>query len=145
MNVGFCTTDAEIRATYPVMRQLRPHITCPDAYLHQVRAMQDAHGFSLLACWEQERCVGVAGFTIETRFYRGRMLYLADLVTDASSRARGVGKRLLDALKSHAAAAGCGGVMLDSGTQRLDAHAFYFREGFKITAFNFWSEVPARA
>jgi hypothetical protein len=32
---------------------------------------------------------------------------------------------------------GCETFSLDSGTQRHEAHAFYFREGMRVTSFHF--------
>ena len=145
MSVSPCATDAEILATYPVMRQLRPHLASPEAYLRQVREIMAAHGFSLLGCFRDGVCVGVAGYTIETRLHRGKVLYVADLVTDSAARSTGVGRELLTALRETARTAGCTAVVLDSGTQRLEAHSFYFREGFRITAFNFHCAVSGAA
>jgi ribosomal protein S18 acetylase RimI-like enzyme len=69
--------------------------------------------------------------------YDGLLLYVDDLVTDDAQRSRGIGKILLDHLQRIAHASGCRTFQLDSGTQRQQAHKFYFREGMVVTSFHF--------
>jgi len=59
------------------------------------------------------------------------------LVVDAARRSTGVGRLLLAWLEQEAARRGAKGLELESGTQRTQAHKFYFREGFVINAFSF--------
>ena len=134
-----CDTDAEIAATAPVMRQLRPHIA-EEAYPGEVRKTLQSGGI-LLAAVRGERCVGCALYRIEHRLHTGRMAYVDDLVTDAAERSAGVGKALLGHVAEAARAAGASTLVLDSGVQRAAAHKFYFREGFSITGFNFKREL----
>ncbi|MGH8105443.1 MAG: GNAT family N-acetyltransferase, partial [Arenimonas sp.] len=58
---------------------------------------------------------------------------------------RGYGKSLLDWLKLEAARQGCDNLHLDSGTQRLAAHAFYFAQNMKISSFHFVVDVEKSA
>src|SRR5262249_49428806 len=60
-----------------------------------------------------------------------------DLVTDDTQRSTGIGKALLDHLQRLARDAGCAKFTLDSGTQRQQAHKFYFREGLVVNSFHF--------
>jgi GNAT superfamily N-acetyltransferase len=83
------------------------------------------------------------GFTIETRLVKGRIMYIADLVVDEAVRSRGIGKLLLAYAHHLAVNENCRTIYLDSGTHRLEAHNFYFREGFRITAFNFACDLPS--
>jgi len=71
------------------------------------------------------------------RLHAGRVLYVDDLVTDAASRSHGHGDRLFDWLVAHARALDCDNLLLDSGTQRVDAHRFYLRKRMKISSFHF--------
>ena len=64
-------------------------------------------------------------------------MYVDDLVTDEANRSSGAGGALLQHLKKIAIARHCEKLVLDSGTQRTRAHAFYFREGFAISSFHF--------
>jgi hypothetical protein len=40
-------------------------------------------------------------------------------------------------MEALARSAGCAKLNLDSGTQRQQAHKFYFREGMVVTSFHF--------
>ena len=129
------TSDAEVAATLPVMRQLRPHLD-PERYVERVRCMR-GEGYRLAAVVEEEEVLCVAGFRIVEFLAHGRFLYVDDLVTDEGARSSGSGKRMLDWLADEARKAGCEKLQLDSGTQRHAAHRFYFREGMHITSYHF--------
>ena len=134
-------TDDLIRATFPVMHQLRPHLD-PDDYVQTVRRMERTDGFRLAAAVEGNAgpagsVRAVAGYRVVEMLYCGRILVVDDLVTDEAARSGGHGKRLLDWLRDEARGLGCTQVHLDSGVWRPGAHRFYFREGFHILGFHF--------
>ncbi|MFD9356667.1 GNAT family N-acetyltransferase [Streptomyces sp. NPDC060031] len=120
----------------PVLLELRTHL---DEELF-LRILEEGHGQGLrfTAAYDDAGvCVGAAGWRIVANTYLIRKLYVDDLVTAAASRSTGVGHALLAHLEQHARAADCTALTLDSGTQRTDAHRFYFRERMAVTAFNF--------
>ena len=98
-------------------------------------------GLRYLAAYENDRCIGVAGWRVVATTAGIRKLYVDDLVTTAANRSRGVGTALLAALEERARAAGCQVLDLDSGAQRVDAHRFYLRERLEITGFHFARRV----
>lgn len=129
------SSDAEVAATFPVMRQLRPHLD-EEGYVQQVGRMRE-EGYRLAAVVEGEEVLCVAGFRIFEFLAHGRFLYVDDLVTDEGARSGGSGKRMLDWLSVQARDAGCEKLQLDSGVGRHAAHRFYFREGMHITSYHF--------
>ncbi len=138
--IAEATTDDAILATRDVMRQLRTAIA-PEAYLPTIRRMQ-AEGYRLAALRDEAGLVrAVAGFRCFEMLYVGRLMYVDDLSTDASSRSRGHGRALLEWLKGEARAQGCAQLHLDSGVQREQAHRFYFREGMAVNCFHFRVEL----
>ena len=128
-------SDAEVAATYPVMRQLRPHLD-EGEYLRRVRRMRE-EGYRLAAVTEGEDVSCVAGFRVVEFLAHGKFLYVDDLVTDEGARSGGSGKLMLDWLAAEARSADCEKLQLDSGVQRHAAHRFYFREGMHITSYHF--------
>jgi hypothetical protein len=80
---------------------------------------------------------GVAVYRVYENTFQGRQLYVDDLVTDEKRRSKGVGRALLSYLEQKARAANLENLALDSGTQRQQAHKFYFREGMVVTSFHF--------
>jgi GNAT superfamily N-acetyltransferase len=127
-------------ATWPVMRQLRPHLDL-EQYLTAVARMRATDGFRLLAASVDGRIGAVAGFRTMEMLYCGRILSIDDLITDETMRSKGLGAALLDWLTREAQSLGCGQIHLDSGVQRLDAHRFYEREGFKKLGFHFAARI----
>ncbi|MER6254805.1 GNAT family N-acetyltransferase [Streptomyces sp. NPDC001584] len=120
----------------PVLLELRPHLT-EELFLG---ILTEGHGQGLrfTAAYDADgRCVGAAGWRIVVNTSAARSLYVDDLVTAAAARSTGVGHVLLEHLEQHARAAGCTALTLESGTQRTDAHRFYFRERMAVTAFSF--------
>ena len=81
--------------------------------------------------------LGVAVYRVSENTFEGLHLYVDDLVTDEKRRSRGVGRALMDYLQGLALAADCEATTLDSGTQRTQAHKFYFREEMVVTSFHF--------
>ncbi len=125
----------EALRAYPVMRQLRPHLS-PEQYAAAMRRMMAA-GYRLAVVEAGGEVRAAAGYRIDEMLHRGLAMYVDDLVTDERRRSEGYGKLLLDWLKQTARAAGCRELHLDSGVQREGAHRFYFREGLGISAYHF--------
>jgi GNAT superfamily N-acetyltransferase len=118
----------------PVHRQLRGGL--PPDYAGRLRAVF-ASGARMSVATEAQAVRGVALWRVIENTYEGRRLYVDDLVTDEAHRSRGIGRALLQHLEQHARNMQCDVLALDSGTQRTDAHRFYFREGMVIPSFCF--------
>jgi GNAT superfamily N-acetyltransferase len=142
MGIHLASSDQEIAACFPVMHQLRPHLT-PDSFLARVRSQQRA-GYRLACLEVAGRPVAVAGFRVSECLSSGRFLYVDDLVTLDSERSKGHGARLLEWLLDQARKEGCQELELDSGIQRKDAHRFYQREGLAIRSYHFEIEIRDR-
>ncbi|GAA1357446.1 GNAT family N-acetyltransferase [Streptomyces beijiangensis] len=120
----------------PVLRELRPHLT--EELLGEVYAEGHGQGLRFTVAYSDDGvCVGAAGWRVVVNTSALRKLYVDDLVTSAAARSGGVGRQLLAYLEGRAREAGCTQLSLDSGTQRVEAHRFYFRERMAVTAFHF--------
>ncbi len=139
MSIHLATTDAEIAACYPVMRELRPYIA-EEQFLSRVRSQEGA-GYRLAYIEERTGVVAVAGFRFGETLAWGRFLYVDDLVTLPGQRSKGHGAKLLSWLKEQAEKEGCEQLHLDSGIQRKEAHRFYEREGMTMTSFHFVEKI----
>ncbi len=117
-----------------VHRQLRPLL--PHDYAGKMRRVF-ADGARMCVAIRDGDVVGVAVHRIHENTFDGVQMYVDDLVADESKRSQGVGKTLMDHLQQLARDSGCEQFNLDSGTQRQQAHRFYFREGLVITSFHF--------
>ena len=133
--IALAEDAAAIGRCFPVMAQLRPALT-ESEFVTRIES-QRAEGFHLAYLEHDDAVVTVAGFRVHGMLHSGRTMYVDDLVTDAARRSQGYGEAMLRWLIDHARAAGCVSFSLDSGTQRQSAHAFYFREGMRISSFHF--------
>lgn len=114
-------------------RQLRPHL--PADYAAKMRRVLKEARMALVV--DVDKVLGLAVYRWHENTYDGLKFYIDDLVTDEAHRSTGIGQALVAHLESVARKLGASGLVLDSGTQRTQAHKFYFREGFVITSFNF--------
>jgi GNAT superfamily N-acetyltransferase len=136
MNIRPCQTEAEIRACFPAMHELRPHLV-EDDFAARVQRQMENHGYQLVAATEAEQVVAVAGYRIAEYLAWGRVLYVDDLVTAAAHRRAGRGGALLDWLIARARELGCAQCHLDSGVVRHDAHRLYLGRKLTITSHHF--------
>ncbi|WP_010469873.1 GNAT family N-acetyltransferase [Acaryochloris sp. CCMEE 5410] len=134
-SIQIATTDDQIRACYPVMVQLRAHLTLHD-FVTQVQSQMQS-GYQLAYASNSECICSVAGFRMSESLSWGRFLYVDDLITDAQMRSQHYGHQLLDWLVEYARQQDCAQLHLDSGLQRLEAHRFYQREGLQINSYHF--------
>jgi GNAT superfamily N-acetyltransferase len=117
-----------------VHRELRPHL--PEDYFAKMQRVF-ADGARMSIAVREEAVVGVAVHRIHENTFDGVQMYCDDLVTSAHVRSNGVGAALMRHMEALARPSGCAKFNLDSGTQRQQAHKFYFREGMVVTSFHF--------
>jgi len=132
-------SDEDVRRSFAVMRQLRPHLE-EDEYVRRVRE-QRAGGYRLAVVEEAGVVRAAGGFRIMDMLVQGRHMYVDDLVTDEAERSKGHGDALFDWLVMTAKAAGCVTFELDSGVHRTRAHAFYFRKRMHIASYHFKMDI----
>jgi len=121
-----------------VHRQLRPAL--PADYAEKMKRVF-AGGARMCIAEVGGSVAGVAVYRTYENTASGRQLYVDDLVTDEKQRSAGVGRALLGYLEEKARALGFDNLSLDSGTQRTQAHKFYFREGMVVTSFHFGKKL----
>jgi len=131
---GAVTDEATLAAAEQVHRQLRPQL--PPDYVKRMREVIAA-GAEMAVAMQAGRVAGVAVWRVMEKTLSFRELYCDDLVTDEGQRSTGVGHALMEHMAKVARERGCDLFTLDSGTQRQQAHKFYFREGMTITSFHF--------
>jgi len=131
---GEVTDAALLRAAERVHRQLRPHLR--EDYVGRMREVL-AGGAEMAVALVDGEVAGLTVFRVLEKTHSGRDLYCDDLVTDESRRSTGVGRALMQYMEGLGRERSCDTFSLDSGSQRQQAHKFYFREGMTITSFHF--------
>jgi GNAT superfamily N-acetyltransferase len=136
MQIQIAHTDAAIAACYPVMQQLRPHIT-EDDFVVRVRRQERAGCRLAFVRAPDGQATAVAGFRIGENLAWGRFFYVDDLVTRGMHRSNGYGAQLLKWLKAYGVHEGCQELHLDTRIQRKEAHRFYERAGMTAVSLHF--------
>ncbi len=127
--------DAELLArAETIHRHLRPQIPAP--YAARMQEIFET-GAEMAVAMENGELCGLVVYRITINTMVGKKIYSEDLVADPNTRSKGVGRELMEFLKKEGRDRGCVSIELESGTQRDQAHKFYFREGFSIKAFGF--------
>ena len=126
------------RKAESVHRQLRTGL--PPGYEAKMKRVF-AGGARMCVAVDGGDVTGVALYRVYENTFVGKQLYVDDLVTDERQRSKGVGRALLGYLEQKARTAGLEYLSLDSGTQRTQAHKFYFREGMVVTSFHFGKKL----
>lgn len=134
-NIFVANSDDEINACYPVMAELRPHVT-PEEFLPRIRRQAAGSGYRL-ACAVDGDVKAVAGFRISECLAWGKFLYVDDLVSRSDDRSKGYGGSLFDWLVEYARENNCDQFHLDSGVQRFRTHRFYLQKRMAIEAHHF--------
>lgn len=135
MTVSIAETDVDLEKISAVLLQLRDRFD-RDSLVAQIREQMKS-GYRIAYVEAAGEVLCVAGFVIGTKLAWGKHLYVDDLVTAGTHRAKGAGAKMIDWLKRHAQQLGCSQLHLDSGVQRFEAHRFYLREGFNIASHHF--------
>jgi GNAT superfamily N-acetyltransferase len=137
-------TRVELKRAWPVMRELRDHLT-EELWLELMDVMMP-DGYRLLSLQDDDGAIhALAGIKVTTNLYYGHHVWVYELVTAAGARSRGHGRALLGHVEDLAAAEGCDMVALSSGLHRVDAHRFYERHmGYDKVSYSFTKAITPR-
>ncbi len=134
--IQLATDSEQIQSCYKIMHQLRPHLTSEEAFINQVQR-QIQEGYHLAYIKYNGQVKALTGFRFLEFLAWGKVLYIDDLVSDATTRKKGYGSKILKWVIHQARTAKCDQVHLDSGPQRHDAHRLYLNNSFKIIGHHF--------
>jgi GNAT superfamily N-acetyltransferase len=135
ISIQLAQSREQIARCFPVMHQLRPKLVADD-FVERIE-QQQREGYRLAFLEQDGAVASVAGFRVMNVLWSGRTLYVDDLVTDEAMRSQGFGEQMISWLVELAREEACETFSLDSGTHRQQAHAFYFRQGLRISDFHF--------
>ena len=130
-----------LAAAESVHRELRPHL--PQGYVARMKEVF-AGGAEMAVAVIDGQVAGLTVFRVLEKTHSGRDLYCDDLVTSEKRRSGGVGHALIEYMEGICRERGCDTFSLDSGTQRQQAHKFYFREGMTVTSFHFDKKISPK-
>ncbi|RXJ04259.1 GNAT family N-acetyltransferase [Anaerobacillus alkaliphilus] len=140
MNIVEITTEQQWKEAYPVMNELRTHLS-EEEYFQLLRDMVP-QGYRMFALYNNDQIVALTGIIQLANFYNFKHIYVYDLITKETERSKGYGEKLLSYIHQLASELGCQSVALSSGLQRIDAHRFYEEKmEYRKTSYAFTYEV----
>lgn len=128
--------DTELSRIWPIIRQLRNHLT-EDIFRARTAAARK-EGYRLYGIEVDGAPRGAIGWRLVSDLASGRSLYIDDLVVDESARGRRFGQAMIEFAKQRAIKHDCEAIRLTSNLQRTGAHAFYQRVGFDRRGYSFY-------
>ncbi len=130
----------ELRACFPLMRVLRPHLSDADDFLRRLQR-QAEQGYRLLAARAGNEVLGLAGCRLQENLLHGRFFYVDDLITREDLRSQGIGERLLAEVRTEASRLGCANLVLDTALGNARGQRFYYRQGLLAIGMHFREEL----
>ena len=113
----------ELHSAYPVVSQLRKHLSIDD-FVELVTKMMES-GYKAFCLFENGEIVSYAGIAILINLYYGRHIWVYELVVDEKKRGNGYGKQMLSHIEQYAKNNGINCIALSSGLEKKEAHMFY--------------------
>lgn len=145
IHLSHAVTDEDYQSAFDVMRELRPHLADPAAFIAQARR-QATQGYVLLTARQggpDGPVMALAGYRHLENLLYGRFIYVDDLVATEHARSQRLGERLIDAVRDEARQAGCAYLVLDTGLANALAQRFYYRQGLLSRGLHFSQPLQA--
>ena len=141
MKIQTANTQEDLKSFYPLLTELRTHLTYEsflDTYDH---AHRNDH-YELVGFFEEDNLIGLLGYRILYDFVRGRHLYIDDLITRETVRSKGLGTKILEFAENKARVEKCtGGLRLCAALENIRGIKFYEKNGWKARTFAFTKKL----
>ncbi|MPW23598.1 GNAT family N-acetyltransferase [Paraburkholderia sp. CNPSo 3157] len=121
---------------FDVVKELRPHLTDPEAFCAQLHRQHEENYRLLAACSVEWTILGLAGYRAQTNTLYGRFIYLDDLAVTSRLQRTGIGAELPNKVRDIARQARCAHFVLDTGLHLPLAQRFYFRNGMLVNGMH---------
>ena len=139
--VGVLDGIGDSAIAYPLMLQLRPHLSEPQ-FTAYCRLASIQHDYKIYGAFDEQVCLGLLGVRHIVDLLHGPHLYIDDLVVEEKFRSQGVGASLPRLAEQLAVDAGANGVRLCTGIDSWPARRFYENEGWEPRAVAYKKGFP---
>lgn len=133
-------TKAELERCFPVMKELRPHLSFEE-YVSIYEKAHASDGYEIVAVEVQGQIIAVMGYRFLSDFVRGKHVYIDDLVSSEKLRSQGLGAELLTFAEEVAKTSGCKSLRLCTGIENERGIKFYDRNGWIKRAFAYTKKL----
>lgn len=135
--------DGDATGIAPLLEELGYKVE-PSLIPARLNAIRAEHGVAWVALDDHERPLGLIVVAAHAVLHAaGPVALITALVVSSSARGQGVGRQLVDRAKVWATDRGCVRLIVTSGEQRADAHAFYPACGLPYTGRRFGVSIES--
>lgn len=125
----------EIVSLLPILSVINPFLS--EHVLKTQLGEMVEQGYRCAAAFEKERCVGVVGLWIQTRFYVGKHVEYDHLFILPAYRRRGIAAGLLRFVDAYALGQGCVAAELLCDIAEETSRRFWEKLGFETIGFRY--------
>ena len=136
MEIKQLKTNQELEIIFPIVKELRPHLSFEE-YIYLVREAENDNQYKLVGIFENNLPLAVMGYRILFDFVHGKHLYIDDLVVTQSLRSKGYGEMLLEYAEREAKKLDCKWLRLSTGIENERGKKFYERCGWKMRSVTY--------
>jgi len=123
----------ELQNAYPIVRQLRKHLSMDD-FIELARQMM-GNGYRAFCLFTNGKIVAYTGIAVLTNLYYGKHIWVYELVVDEALQGKGYGKQMLSFVEQYAKDNSISCIALSSGLEKVSAHKFYEKSmNYKTTS-----------
>lgn len=141
MKIHIAKTPADLENLYPLLTELRNHLTY-ESFLETYYNAHKNDQYELVGFYEEENLIGLIGYRVLYDFVRGRHLYIDDLITVDTIRSQGLGGKILEFAEDKARELKCtGGLRLCAALENERGIKFYEKNGWKARTFAFTKKL----
>lgn len=133
-------TQSELEQAYPVMKELRPHITLQN-FLDIYHQSHKTTGYEIAALKVDGQIQAIMGYRILFDYVHGKHCYIDDLVSSEQYRSKGFGAELLKYAEQFSKEQGCTGLRLCTGIENERGKKFYEKNGWNLRAIVYKKKV----
>lgn len=142
MRVFEVQTRPDLERCYPVMKELRSHVSL-DQFIAIYFEAHSENGYEIIAIEDEGKVQALMGYRFLTDYVRGRHLYIDDLVTTQGARSNGYGAELLKIAETIASDNEIKHLRLCAVLENELAIEFYERNGWTKRAYAFAKMAPS--
>lgn len=133
-------TQSELEQAYPLMKELRPHITLQN-FLDIYYQSNKTTGYEIAALTKDNQILAIMGYRILFDYVHGKHCYIDDLVSTEQQRSKGYGAELLKYAEQFAKDNQCTGLRLCTGIENERGKKFYETNGWNLRAIVYKKKV----
>jgi len=130
------STSADLEMTYPVMNELRPHLSFQD-FISIYEEARQKDQYTLVGIFQDQELAGVMGYRVLIDYVHGRHLYIDDLVIKETLRSHGLGAELLTYAETVRGKLNCKGLRLSTGIDNHGGKRFYERHDWHLRSITY--------